>query len=109
MSSKNSDPSNAGNKYSNSIIKRPRYRIWRMLVGILAGLFLFILAGGGLFAWIKYEGAVQDLPTVEGLKNYAPPVMSRIYANNDRVMIVTLLGYQKSIPERHQFDNRYGI
>lgn len=86
MSSKNSDPSNTGNKYSNSIIKRPRYRIWRMLVGILAGLFLFILAGGGLFAWIKYEGAVQDLPTVEGLKNYAPPVMSRIYSNNDRVM-----------------------
>lgn len=85
MSFKNSDSSNTG-KDGNPLIKRPRYRIWRMVIGLFAGLFLFVLAGGGLLAWVKYTEANRDLPTVEGLKNYAPPVMSRIYSDDDHVM-----------------------
>lgn len=86
MSSENSDPSSSRSKRSRPEIKRPRFRLWRMVLGSIAGLFLFVLIGGTLAAWIKYEKVTHDLPTVEGLKNYAPPVMSRIYANDDQVM-----------------------
>ena len=39
-------------------------------------------------------------------KNFRDGLVVKIYLRN---MIVTLLGYQKSTLERHQFDNRYGI
>ncbi|MDI2091714.1 penicillin-binding protein 1A [Commensalibacter oyaizuii] len=67
-------------------LRRPRYRIWRLLIGTIAGLFLFILVGGGVFAWVKYESAIRGLPTVVGLRNYSPPVMSRIYSNDDHIV-----------------------
>lgn len=86
MSPDNSDPSQSSKKRSRPQIKRPRFRIWRMFIGAFAGLFLFLFVGGGIAAWIKYERVTHDLPTVEGLKNYTPPVMSRIYANDDQVM-----------------------
>ena len=43
-----------------------------MLVGVVG-------ATGGYVAWRHY-GA--DLPDVDGLKNYQPPVMSRVYAGD---------------------------
>ncbi len=86
MPPKNSDSSNSNRKQFGANLQRPRFRIWRILIGVIAGISLFIFAGGGFFAWIRYERATQDLPTVEGLKNYAPPVMSRIYSNDDHVM-----------------------
>ena len=66
--------------------RRPRYRIWRRLAG--AGLAVALLVTGlaGIVAWREYESVATDLPTVDGLRHYDPPVMSRIYAGDGRVI-----------------------
>lgn len=66
--------------------RRPRYRVVRKLAG--ASLALFLLVGGtsSLIVWRKYELLVADLPTVGVLRNYQPPVMSRIYSGDGRVI-----------------------
>lgn len=79
-------PPNSKRKRSVSIQPRPRYRFWRLLIGTITGIFLFVLVGGGLAVWIKYASAVKGLPTIEGLRNYSPPVMSRIYSDDDHVV-----------------------
>ncbi|NVN13383.1 transglycosylase domain-containing protein, partial [Nguyenibacter vanlangensis] len=57
----------------------------RLLGGGLA-LLLLVVAAGSLAVWTKYEQLVADLPTVDGLRTYQPPVMSRLYSGDDRVM-----------------------
>ncbi|GBQ09122.1 penicillin-binding protein 1A [Acetobacter cerevisiae DSM 14362] len=42
--------------------------------------------GAVVLIWTQYEGIVADLPTVEGLRTYQPPVMSRLYASDDRLI-----------------------
>lgn len=86
MSPENLDSPNSERKRPISIQKRPRYRFWRLLISSVAGLFLLLLVGGGLAVWIKYESAVKGLPTIVGLRNYSPPVMSRIYSDDDHVV-----------------------
>ncbi len=53
----------------------------RLLGAVFALGLLLVLAGGavGLFAWQRF-GA--DLPSVQGLQSYQPPLLSRIYAAN---------------------------
>ncbi len=47
-------------------------------------MLLVLLGGaGGYFAWLRFSA---DLPNVEGLRNYQPPVMSRVYAGDGRLM-----------------------
>lgn len=41
---------------------------------------------GAAFVYRAYERISADLPTVDGLKQYQPPVMSRIYASDDRLV-----------------------
>ncbi|NVN46224.1 PBP1A family penicillin-binding protein [Asaia spathodeae] len=48
-----------------------------MLVGV---------AGSGLFVWHQYEQIASDLPSVDTLKTYQPPTVSRIYTSDDRIM-----------------------
>ncbi len=40
-------------------------------------------AGGGYLAWLHYSA---NLPDVDGLKNYQPPVMSRVFAGDGRMV-----------------------
>ena len=54
----------------------------RRLVGAVLALgLLLVLAGGAvaLFAWQRFG---SDLPSVQGLQSYQPPLLSRIYAAN---------------------------
>ena len=68
------------------VMQRPRFRGWRtVLGGSLAVVLLGSVAAGGL-VFNRYEHIVSGLPTVDGLRSYEPPVMSRIYAGDDRVM-----------------------
>src|ERR1700733_3632296 len=70
--------------------RRPRRglvrRFMRGVVGGLLGLALLVgMVGGagGYFAWQHYSA---DLPDVDGLRNYQPPVMSRVYAGDARLI-----------------------
>jgi penicillin-binding protein 1A len=53
--------------------------------GLLAiGLLVAVVGGaGGYFAWQRFSA---DLPDIDGLRNYRPPVMSRVYAGDSRLM-----------------------
>ena len=41
---------------------------------------------GGAAGYVAYEQFSADLPDVDGLRNYQPPVMSRVYAGDARLM-----------------------
>ncbi|CAK7192527.1 Penicillin-binding protein 1A [Commensalibacter sp. Nvir] len=66
--------------------KRPRYRLWRIYLGLIAGLIFLIALIGGIGIWVGYQGTIKGLPTITGLRDYAPPVMSRIYSSDDQVI-----------------------
>ena len=66
--------------------RTPRFRLLR---GVFAALFALVLIGclaAGAFGWHTYERYAADLPTLDGLRNYEPRVISRIYANDDRLI-----------------------
>jgi penicillin-binding protein 1A len=70
--------------------RRPRRGLFRRFVrGVAGGVFAIVLlaavigGAGGYFAWQRFSA---DLPDVDGLRNYRPPVMSRVYAGDARLM-----------------------
>ncbi|HET8996591.1 MAG TPA: PBP1A family penicillin-binding protein [Acetobacteraceae bacterium] len=48
-----------------------------MLLGLVVG------SGGAYFLWLHFSA---NLPSVDGLKNYQPKEMSRVFAGNDRLL-----------------------
>ncbi len=52
----------------------------------VAGLGVVIILAGGAAAYIAWHRLTADLPSVDGLKSYQPPVMSRIYAGNGQLI-----------------------
>ncbi|MFH7811937.1 MULTISPECIES: penicillin-binding protein 1A [Acetobacter] len=68
------------------VLSRPRFRQWRMLLGTAAAVLLVGSAGGAVVVWSQYQSIVADLPTVDGLRSYQPPVMSRLYASDDQLV-----------------------
>ena len=66
---------------------RRSYLRW---VGRLVGLGLTVVAVvsivGCAIAYHEYQRITAELPTVNGLLQYQPPVMSRIYASDDRLI-----------------------
>ncbi len=40
----------------------------------------------GLVAWTTYRSYTADLPSLEGLRTYQPPMMSRVYSGDDRLL-----------------------
>ncbi|MFT9068489.1 MAG: PBP1A family penicillin-binding protein [Acetobacter syzygii] len=73
-------------KTQSSPLRRPRFRQWRMLLGTAAAVLLVGSAGGAVVVWSQYQSIVADLPTVDGLRSYQPPVMSRLYAGDDQLV-----------------------
>ena len=55
-------------------------------MGGLFGIGLLVAAVGGVGGYVAYERFSADLPDVDGLRNYQPPVMSRVYAGDGRLM-----------------------
>jgi len=51
-----------------------------MAVGIIG------VSGAVIVVWYEYSEMAANLPTVEGLRSFQPPVVSRIYSGDDRMM-----------------------
>ena len=47
---------------------------------------VLLLVVGAAAGYVAYERFSADLPDVEGLQNYQPPVMSRVYAGDARLI-----------------------
>ena len=61
-------------------------RIIKIFFQLIAIVFiLMILAGGGL-AWLAYWHFSRDLPDYQQLADYQPPVISRVYAGDGRLL-----------------------
>jgi penicillin-binding protein 1A len=61
-------------------------RIVRGVMGGLLGVVVLIGAVGGATAYVAWQHFSANLPDVDGLRNYQPPVMSRVYAGDGRLM-----------------------
>ncbi len=83
-------PNRKDRKRLSLLPRRPRrglfHRFVRAVVGGLLGIILLaaVVGGaGGYAAWLHFSA---DLPDVDGLRNYRPPVMSRVYAGDARLL-----------------------
>lgn len=56
------------------------------VLGALFGLGTLVVVVGGIGSYAAYLHFSQDLPDVEGLRQYQPPVMSRVYAGDARLI-----------------------
>jgi penicillin-binding protein 1A len=61
-------------------------RTVRGLFGAFLGLLLLVGVVGTAGGYLAYQHFSADLPDVEGLRNYQPPVMSRVYAGDARLL-----------------------
>jgi penicillin-binding protein 1A len=71
--------------------RRRRRRHWvfgalRGLMGALVGLVLAACVAGAAGGWMVYRHFAEGLPDVDGLRGYQPPVMSRVFANDGRLL-----------------------
>jgi penicillin-binding protein 1A len=70
--------------------KKPRGSILLRAANGIFGAVLGVVVVGGLAAgaggWLAYQHFSADLPDVDGLRNYKPPVMSRVYAGDARLL-----------------------
>ena len=57
----------------------------RLMAGA-AGMGVVIMLAAGGAGYIAWHRLTADLPSVDGLKSYEPPVMSRIYAGNGQLI-----------------------
>ena len=58
----------------------------RAISAVVTVVALIALGVGAFIGWSAYRNYAADLPSLEGLRTYQPPVMSRIYAGDDRLM-----------------------
>jgi penicillin-binding protein 1A len=61
-------------------------RVARGFVGAVLGIVLLGGVVGAAGGYMAYEHFSADLPDVDGLRNYQPPVMSRVYAGDSRLL-----------------------
>jgi penicillin-binding protein 1A len=82
-------PPNAKSRIRGPVPPRRRGPAVRLMRGLAGGFFALILllgvvgAAGGWMAWQHFS---TGLPDVDGLRNYQPPVMSRVYAGDARLL-----------------------
>jgi penicillin-binding protein 1A len=61
-------------------------RIARGVFGAVLGVVLLGGVVGAAGGYMAYEHFSADLPDVDGLRNYQPPVMSRVYTGDSRLL-----------------------
>jgi penicillin-binding protein 1A len=58
----------------------------RRLFGAVLGVALLLGIVGGAGGWMAWQHFSTGLPDVDGLRNYQPPVMSRVFAGDGRLL-----------------------
>ncbi len=66
--------------------RKPRFLLLRRLIGFLAAVSLVVVVVTGLVAWDAYTRFSAGLPTLDGVRNYQPRTLSRIYSDDDRLI-----------------------
>jgi penicillin-binding protein 1A len=69
--------------------RRRRSPLLAFIRGLSGLIFAIGLVGAGaaaLVGWNLYDRYSADLPTLDGLRTYQPPVMSRVYAGDDHLL-----------------------
>ena len=66
--------------------RNPFVRILRAIVGLIVGSFILVAVLGTAVAWVAYERFSENLPSLERVQQYQPPVMSRVYAGDARLL-----------------------
>jgi penicillin-binding protein 1A len=66
--------------------RSPLVRVLRGIAGIFIGGVILVAIAGGIAAFAAYERFSTGLPSVAGLRDYQPPVMSRVYAGDGRLV-----------------------
>jgi penicillin-binding protein 1A len=61
-------------------------RFLARIAGTIAALIVLLLLVGAAGGYVAYERISADLPSVAGLQSYQPPVMSRVYAGDARLI-----------------------
>ena len=61
-------------------------RFVRGVFGALLGVVALAAVVGGAGGWMAWQHFSADLPDVDGLRNYQPPVMSRVFADDGRLL-----------------------
>jgi penicillin-binding protein 1A len=56
------------------------------LLGALMGLVMAAGVAGAAGAYLVYQHFAAGLPDVDGLRGYQPPVMSRVFASDGRLL-----------------------
>ena len=80
-------PRPSGRKTPARAPRRGPLRRWgRRIAGALVGLAGLAIVGGGVAAYVVWTRLSADLPSVDGLRGYAPAVMSRVYAGDGQVL-----------------------
>ncbi|MGH7153345.1 MAG: penicillin-binding protein 1A, partial [Acetobacteraceae bacterium] len=80
------DPRRRGRRTASPTGKRWRSGWIRRIVGGLFGLITAATVVGVVGGWVAWQRFSADLPSVEGLRGYQPPVMSRMYAGDGRLI-----------------------
>jgi penicillin-binding protein 1A len=61
-------------------------RFLARVAGTIAALVVLVVVVGAAAGYVLYERVSADLPSVAGLQSYQPPVMSRVYAGDARLI-----------------------
>jgi penicillin-binding protein 1A len=75
-----------GQKPAQSKRRHPIVRLLRAVFGLFLGLIVLTAVVGTAVAWVAYERFSANLPSLERVRQYQPPVMSRVYAGDARLL-----------------------